>query len=300
MGTDRNQRGGSRRWIVQAVEQSLKRLPTDRLDVYFLHKPDIATDFEQSLGALDDLVRQGKVVMGGLSSFPGSWIVESHTIAQQRCLHAPRVQQPSYSIVCRGVEEDGLPTTQRLGMGVMTWGPLDGGWLTERNVTGSRPEATGSQLIAERFDTTRKPVRRKQHIVTELTGLAAENGLTLPQLATLFCVEHPSVSAVILGARTPEQLTDLLAVADVRLERATLDRIDELVPPGTEVDPSLLRRHRRRSGDGVRSPAHRQLRLGAVRGPEATVIMVHSDRGGQSCSRCQPSAERRAEAKMAG
>ena len=247
MGTDRNQQGGSRRWIVRAVEASLTRLGTDRLDVYFLHKPDPGTALDESLGAMSDLVHQGKVVSVGISTFPGSWITETQWVAERSHLVRPRVEQPPYSIFSRSVERDVLPAVERFGMGAMVWGPLDNGWLTGKYRDGGAPGGAAVPGIsrAERwartavqFDAARAPVQRKFALVEALADVARAAGISLAHLALAFCAEHPAVSSVILGPRTMEQLDDLLGAADLRLDPATLDAIDALVPPGEDVDPT--------------------------------------------------------------
>jgi len=240
MGADPNHRGGSRRWIVRAVEASLERLGTDRLDIYYLHKPDPGTDLEESLGALSDLVHQGKVLTVGISTFPGSWITETQWVASRASLVRPRVEQPPYSIFSRTVERDVLPACERHGMGSLVWGPLDSGWLTGKYRAGAAPDgsrATRWERTSIQFDKSRAPVQRKLALVEDLTQLADDAGCSLAHLALAFCAEHPAVSSVILGPRTMEQLIDLLGAADLRLDRDTLDGIDALVPPGLDVDP---------------------------------------------------------------
>ena len=242
MGADPNRRGGSRRWIVRAVEESLARLGTDRLDVYYLHKPDPGTDLEESLGALSDLVHQGKVISVGISTFPGSWITETQWVAQRAGLVRPQVEQPPYSIFSRGIERDVLPTCERFGMGSLVWGPLDSGWLTGKYRADVPALPDGSRAArwtrtAVQFDPTRAPVQRKLELVEALSALADAAGCSLTHLALAFCLEHPGVSSVILGPRTMEQLVDLLGAADLRLDPATLDAIDTLAPPGLDLDP---------------------------------------------------------------
>ena len=240
MGTDPNHRGGSRRWIVQAVEASLQRLGTDRLDIYYLHKPDPGTDLEESLGALSDLVHQGKVLAVGISTFPGSWITEAQWVASRAGFVRPRVEQPPYSIFSRSGERDVLPACERFGMGSLVWGPLDSGWLTGKYRSSTAPDGSRAarwERTSIQFDASRAPVQRKLELVEVLTGIADDAGCTLAQLALAFCAEHPAVSSVILGPRTMEQLVDLLAAAELRLDADTLDAIDDLVPPGLDIDP---------------------------------------------------------------
>lgn len=241
MGDDRNQRGSSRRWIVRAVEDSLRRLGTDRIDLYQLHKPDWDTDLEETLGALTDLVRQGKILYLGSSSFPAEWIVEAQwTAAQQRSSRFV-CEQLQYSIFARSAEQSVLPTCQRHRMGVILWSPLAGGWLTgkyqrgEQAPAGSRfdpdsPFMRGSVSLAEdrvspvRFDT-----------VDALRAIADQAGLSLTALALAFVGSHPAITSTIVGPRIMQHLDDALAAADVRLDTDALDAIDKVVPPGTDL-----------------------------------------------------------------
>jgi aryl-alcohol dehydrogenase-like predicted oxidoreductase len=254
MGEDPNTGGNSRRWIVRAVEDSLRRLGTDYLDLYQVHRPDPDTDIDETLGALTDLVRSGKVRAIGSSTFPADLIVEAQWASERRGHARFRTEQPPYSILARGIEADVLPAAQRYGMGVLTWGPLSAGWLSGRDVT----RGTGrSALERAKFDTTVPENARKLEAVAELKKLAADAGLPLTHLALAFVRAHPAVTSVIIGPRTADQLTDLLAGADAVLDDAILDRIDKIVPPGTDLnradsyyvppalsDPSLRRRSR--------------------------------------------------------
>ncbi|MET9734934.1 aldo/keto reductase [Streptomyces sp. NPDC006458] len=240
MGQDPNRRGNSRRWIRQAVEESLRRLDTDRIDLYQIHRPDPATDLDETLGVLSDLVREGKVLAIGSSDFPAEHMVEARWTAERRG-HVPfHTEQPPYSILMRGVERSVLPTAQRYGIGVLTWSPLASGWLTGRWRRGAEPELNDFRrnLIPHKFDPSLPGNARKHDVVEGLTGIAAEAGLSLTHLALAFVLSHPGVTSAIIGPRTPGQLTDLLAAADVTLDDATLDRIDALVPPGTDLNPA--------------------------------------------------------------
>jgi aryl-alcohol dehydrogenase-like predicted oxidoreductase len=233
MGEDPNTGGNSRRWIMRAVEDSLRRLGTDYLDLYQVHRPDPDTDIDETLGALTDLVRSGKVRAIGSSTFPADLIVEAQWASERRGHARFRTEQPPYSILARGIEADVLPAAQRYGMGVLTWGPLSAGWLSGRDVT----QGTGrSALEQAKFDTTVPENARKLEAVAELKKLAADAGLPLTHLALAFVRAHPAVTSVILGPRTADQLTDLLSGADAVLDDAILDRIDEIVPPGTDLN----------------------------------------------------------------
>ena len=235
MGPDDNQRGGSPRWIKQAVEGSLRRLGTDYIDLYQMHRPDYATDIEESLSALSDLVREGKVRAIGCSTFPAELIVEAHWAAARAGLHRFRTEQPRYSILNRTIEGGVLPVAQRYGMGVLTYGPLASGWLSGRaDPSQGHRAATAPQA----FDLAIPANQVRQGAVRELTKLAADAGLPLTHLATAFVRSHPAVTAVLIGPRKPEQLEDLLASANVELGEDVLDRIDAIVPPGTEINPA--------------------------------------------------------------
>ncbi|MEE6258602.1 aldo/keto reductase [Plantactinospora sonchi] len=237
MGEGRNRRGNSRRWIVTAVEESLRRLGTDRIDLYQVHRPDHNTDVEETLWVLNDLVTQGKIRAFGCSTFPPEEIVEAHHVAERRGLGRFRTEQPPYSILARGVETSVLPVCQRYGMGVLTWSPLAWGFLSGRYRKGQPVDLSSGrpQLAPARFDPSLPVNAAKLEIVEQLVDLATGLGCTLPQLAVAFAVAHPAVSSVIIGPRTMEQLDDLLAGASLTLDDATLDRIDEIVPPGTDV-----------------------------------------------------------------
>ena len=239
MGEDPNQRGNSRRWIMRAVEDSLRRLNTDWIDLYQVHRPDPSTDIEETLSALSDVVRQGKVRYIGSSTFPASHIVEAQWTARDRALQRFVTEQPPYSILVRGVEVDVLPTCARHGMAVMTYSPLAGGWLSGRwrKDTGQQTSSRAGRL-PDRFDLANPYNQRKLDAVEELVQLAEQSGLTLIQLAIGFASSHPAVTSPLIGPRTMEQLQTQLTAADVVLTDDVLDRIDEIVPPGTTINPA--------------------------------------------------------------
>jgi aryl-alcohol dehydrogenase-like predicted oxidoreductase len=245
MGPRRNQRGNSRVWIAREIEDSLRRLDTDHLDLYQIHRPEAETDIEETLGALTDLQRQGKIRYFGSSTFAGWQIVEAQVVAERRGLSRFRTEQPPYSIFVRQIELDVLPVTQAYGMGVLSWSPLCRGWLTGRyrrdafdRSPESRAARVGGRGMGWQFDESRPEVQRKLDLVEELDKLAANAGISMTHLAMAFALEHPGITSAIIGPRTSEQLGDLLAGADVRLDADTLDAIDALVPPGTLVDES--------------------------------------------------------------
>ena len=239
MGEDPNRRGNSRRWITRAVEDSLRRLNTDWIDLYQVHRPDPRTDIEETLSALSDLVHEGKVRSIGHSTFPAGQIVEAQWVARDRHLQRFVTEQPPYSILVRAIEADVLPTCSRHGMAVMSYSPLAGGWLSGRwrKATGQQSSSRADRL-PDRFDLSNPANQRKLDAVEQLAQLADEAGVTLIQLAIAFVLNHPAITAALVGPRTMEQLESQLAAADVVLDDAILDRIDEIVPPGTTINPA--------------------------------------------------------------
>jgi aryl-alcohol dehydrogenase-like predicted oxidoreductase len=239
MGSDPNQQGSSRRWFIREVEDSLRRLGTDWIDLYQVHRPRTDTDVEETLSALSDLVHQGKVRYLGSSTFPASQIVEAQWVARDRHLQRFVTEQPPYSLLVRAVEADVLPTCARHGMGVISYSPLAGGWLSGRwrKDAGQQPSSRASRL-PERFDLSQPANQHKLDAVEQLARLAEEEGITLIQLAIAFVLNHPAITAPIIGPRTMEQLESQLAAADVVLDEAVLGRIDEIVPPGTTINPA--------------------------------------------------------------
>ena len=238
MSDDPNQQGSSRRWIMRAAEDSLRRLDTDWIDLYQVHRPRTDTDIEETLGALTDLVHQGKVRYIGASTFPASQIVEAQWVARERGLQRFVTEQPAYSILVRRIEEDILPTCERHGMGVLSYSPLTGGWLSGRWRKDSGQQASSrADRLPERFDLSQPANQRKLDAVEALAQLAEAAGITLIQMAIAFVLNHPSITAAILGPRTMEQLKSQLPAGDVILDAAVLDRIDQIVAPGTTVNP---------------------------------------------------------------
>jgi aryl-alcohol dehydrogenase-like predicted oxidoreductase len=239
MGDDPNEFGNSRRWIVKEVENSLRRLGTDWIDLYQIHRPEADTDIDQTLGALTDLVRAGKVRYIGSSTFPASAIVEAQWVAERRGRERFVCEQPPYSMLIREVERDVLPTAQRYGMGVIPWSPLAGGWLSGRYRLGAdTPSSRRAELVPDRYDMSLPANQRKLEAADALARLAEEAGVTLIEMALAFVIRHPAVTAAIIGPRTMEQLESQLTAADVTLSDDVLDRIDEIVTPGTTVNPA--------------------------------------------------------------
>jgi aryl-alcohol dehydrogenase-like predicted oxidoreductase len=256
MGDDPNQSGNSRRWIFQEVENSLRRLGTDWIDLYQVHRHDHWTDLDETLGALSDLVHQGKIRYFGSSTFPPSVIVEAQWVAQQRGRERFVCEQPPYSMLVRGVEAEVLSVCRQYGMGVIPWSPLAGGWLSGRYRLGQEPpSSTRAERIPGRYDLSLPENQRKLEAADALAKLAEENGMTLIEMAIAFVINHPAVTAAIIGPRTMDQLESQLPGADAELSPEVLHKIDEIVPPGTTftradagytmpalADPALRRR----------------------------------------------------------
>jgi aryl-alcohol dehydrogenase-like predicted oxidoreductase len=258
MGDDPNQRGNSRRWIMTAVEESLRRLQTDHIDLYQIHRPDPDTDIEETLSALSDLIHSGKVRAIGSSAMPASDIVEAQWVAERRGLERLRTEQPAYSILNRGIETEVLPVAQRYGMGVLVWSPLAKGMLTGRIRKGQQTDLRRAAMFTSFGD------ERRLDAVERVIALADEAGLPVTHLAMAFAIAHPGVTSAIIGPRTMAHLDDLLAGVDVTLTDEVLDRIDEIVPSGTEVGapdqsaylpPALQRPALRRRPAGERAAA---------------------------------------------
>jgi aryl-alcohol dehydrogenase-like predicted oxidoreductase len=233
---DPNRRGNSRRWIVQEVEASLRRLQTDWIDLYQVHRPEPDTDVEETLAALTDLRQAGKIRAFGSSTFPPHAVVEAQWVSERRGLGRFVTEQPPYSILARRIEGDLLPVAERFGLGILSWSPLAGGWLTGRYRRGADvPESRRAERIPARYDLTRPENQRKLEAADALAILAEEAGLPLIHLALAFVLRHPAVTAPIIGPRTMEQLESQLGAVDVTLTDDVLDRIDEIVPPGVTL-----------------------------------------------------------------
>jgi aryl-alcohol dehydrogenase-like predicted oxidoreductase len=234
MGKDPNSRGNSRRWIVQEVENSLRRLQTDWIDLYQIHRPDHATDIDETLGALTDLVRAGKIRYFGSSTFPASQIVEAQWVAESRGRERFLSEQPPYSLLARGIEAEVLPVAQKYGMAVLPWSPLAGGWLTGKYRKGQdAPTSSRAERMPARYDLSLTANQQKLEAADALAVLAEEAGMSLIELALAFVLQHPAVTAPIIGPRTMDQLESQIGATDVTLSTDVLDRIDEIVPPGT-------------------------------------------------------------------
>ncbi|GAA3485707.1 aldo/keto reductase [Streptomyces yanii] len=258
MSDEPNHQGASRRWLMRALEDSLRRLGTDYVDLYQIHRPDPDTDIEETLSALTDLQRAGKIRAFGTSSLPASEIVRAHWVSERRGLARLRTEQPVYSILNRGIEREVLPVAQEFGMGTLVWSPLGGGLLTGRY-------RKGEQAATHRSRYGFQHLRDDQRldVVEQLIPLADEVGLPLTHLAMAFVLTHPGVTSALIGPRTMEQLDDLLAGVEAAVGDDVLDQIDKIVPPGTDVGtldmayqpPAVLVSTLRRRPHGERSAA---------------------------------------------
>ncbi len=233
---DPNKRGNSRRWMVQEVENSLRRLQTEWIDLYQVHRPEIETDDEETIAALTDLQRAGKIRAFGSSTFPAHQMVQSQWISQRRGLGRYVSEQPPYSLLDRGIERDVLPVAEQYRMGVIAWSPLSGGWLTGRFRKGQdAPQSNRAKMMPARYDLSTPANQARLDAVEEFALLAEELDISLVHLALAFVLQHPGVTAPIVGPRTMDQLETQLGAVDVRLSPETLDRIDEIVAPGANV-----------------------------------------------------------------
>ena len=238
MGKDPNEQGNSRRWLVREVENSLRRLGTDWIDLYQIHRPDPVTDHDETLGTLSDLVRAGKIRYIGSSTYPAHQIVEAQWIAKERGHHRYVTEQPPYSILVRGIERDLLPVAQQYKMGVIPWSPLAGGWLSGKFRRGSQVTTHRAERMPARYDLEAAENQLKLERADALAVLAEKHDMTLVHMAVAFVINHPAVTSAIIGPRTMEQLETQLGAADLILSAEVLDAIDEIVPPGTNSSPN--------------------------------------------------------------
>jgi aryl-alcohol dehydrogenase-like predicted oxidoreductase len=239
-GEDPNRRGASRRWIARAVEGSLRRLQTDWIDLYQIHRLDPSADIDETLGALSDLVHAGKIRSFGASTVPASEIVEAQWTAERRGRERFRTEQPPYSLLTRAIEYDVLPTCLRYGMGVLVYSPLAGGWLSGKYRKAQQVAGPGSPARAQRFaavyDSTLPANAAKLEAADALGALADDAGMTLIQMAIAFVTRHPAVTSAIVGPRTMQHLGSYLAADEIDLSRDLLNRIDEIVAPAVTIN----------------------------------------------------------------
>ncbi|MET8663218.1 aldo/keto reductase [Streptomyces tendae] len=255
MSDEPNHQGASRRWLVTELDNSLRRLGVDHVDLYQIHRWDPNTSDEETLSALTDLQRAGKIRYFGSSTYPAYRIVEAQWAAREHRLGRYVTEQPSYSMLQRGIESHVLPVTEQYGLGVLVWSPLASGWLSGAVRAGREVATHRSAVLPERFDTALPANRARLDAVEKLAAVADEAGLTLIQLALGFVTAHPGVTAALVGPRTLDHLHSQLAAADTVLSEDVLDAIDAIVPPGTDLaahekfdttpallDPALRRR----------------------------------------------------------
>ena len=237
MGPGPNDRSNSRVHIIREVENSLRRLGTDYIDLYQIHRPDPHIPIEETLRALDDLVHQGKVRYIGSSTYAAWELVESYWISDRRNLVRFECEQPPYSIFVRGIEREVLPVCEKYGTGVIPWSPLNRGWLAGKYRKGQDVDPQSRVGRGDRFtDRPDSPAgKHKLDLVEELVPLASEVGATLSQYALAWTLVNPVVTAPIIGPRTMEHLEDNLKALEVHIPQEHLRRIDTLVPPGTDI-----------------------------------------------------------------
>jgi aryl-alcohol dehydrogenase-like predicted oxidoreductase len=248
MGGERNHQGSSRRWLVTELDNSLRRLGVDHVDLYQIHRWDPSTSDEETLSALSDLQRAGKIRYFGSSSFPAYRLVQAQWAARDNRLSRYVTEQPSYSMLQRGIETDVLPVAEEYGLGVLVWGPLNSGWLSGAVREGQKITTNRSTFWPQLFDTTVPSTRARFDAVEQLAKVADEAGLTMIQLALGFVTAHPAVTSAIIGPRTMDHLRSQLAAADTVLSADVLDAIDAIVAPGidlaahekTNTPPALL------------------------------------------------------------
>jgi aryl-alcohol dehydrogenase-like predicted oxidoreductase len=239
MGDGPNRGGNSRRWITQEVEASLRRLQTDWIDLYQIHRSDPSCDIDETLGALSDLVHAGKIRSFGHSTFPASQIVEAQWAAQRRGRERFVSEQPPYSMLVRGIEAEVLPVCSSYRMGVITWSPLAGGWLSGKWRKGQdAPDSTRAGRLPQRYDLSVPGNQEKLDAADGLAMLAEKAGISLVHMAIAFVLQHPAVTSAIIGPRTMDQLESQLGAADLVLDDDLLDQIDDVVPPGTNLNPA--------------------------------------------------------------
>ncbi|HVY10094.1 MAG TPA: aldo/keto reductase [Mycobacteriales bacterium] len=236
MSFDPNEQGNSRRWIIKEVENSLRRLQTDYIDLYQVHRPSPETDIDDTLSALTELIRSGKVRYIGTSTYPAHEVVEAQFIARERGRERFVCEQPPYSLLVRGIERDLLPVAQQYGMGIIPWSPLAGGWLSGKwRKGGTENESRRAALLPDRYDLSIPDNHRKLDAADAFANLADKHGISLVMMAIAFVIRHPAVTSAIIGPRTMEQLESQLGAADLDLSEETLDAIDEIVPPGVTL-----------------------------------------------------------------
>jgi len=237
MGDERNHQGSSRRWLVTELDNSLRRLGVDHVDLYQIHRWDPRTSDEETLSALTDLQRAGKIRYFGSSTFPAYRLVQAQWAARDNHLSRYVTEQPSYSILQRGIETHVLPVTEQYGLGVLVWSPLASGWLSGAVREGQEVATNRSTVMPQRFDLTIPSNRARLDAVEQLAKVADQAGLTMIQLALGFVTAHRGVTSALIGPRTLDHLHSQLAAADTVLSADVLDAIDAVVAPGVDLAP---------------------------------------------------------------
>lgn len=227
MSENPNDRGLSRKHIIESVEKSLKRLKTDYLDIYFCHRWDESTPVDETLRAMEDLVRQGKILYWGTSMWSGDQLALAHERAEHWRAYAPIVEQPRYNLIHREIEADVLPRANTLGMGLVVWSPLAQGILTGKYNSGVPADSRGANSSWLEGDLNDQNIAR----VMRLCEIAADLSLTPAQLSLAWCLSRPQVSSVITGASRVRQLHDNLRAATVTLEDDVVDTLNTIFEP---------------------------------------------------------------------
>lgn len=258
IGADLRHAGNSRKWIRTAVEQSLRRLDTEYIDLYQVHRPDPDTDLLETLFALNDLIRQGKILYYGTSVFPVDQVIEAQYLAKEHGLQPPLTEQLPYSLLIRTNERTVLPVARKHRLGVLSYGPLASGWLSGAYRVGAEQPASSREggRIPHRYDIAHEQNAAKLRAADALAQLADRVGVSLPELAVAFALNHPAISTVIAGPRTSGHLESYLRAAELVLDDEVLDEIDRIAAPGTHfveldlgaredtLEPARLRRGR--------------------------------------------------------
>ena len=229
MGEGPNDQGLSRKHILEQANASLKRLNLDYIDIYYCHRYDPNTPLEETLRALDDLVRQGKVLYVGVSEWSAEQITEAVHLADKKLLDRIVVNQPQYNLFHRKIEDEIIPVSLKHGIGQVVWSPLAQGVLTGKYKKGAQPPkgsraTTNSNPFIHQHLTDEKLVK-----VEQLTKLAAELGITTAQLALAWILREPNISSTIVGASSSEQIEENAQASDIKLNQDTLNRIEAIL-----------------------------------------------------------------------
>lgn len=220
---------GSKKYIVASCDQSLKRMGLDYFDIFYLHRPDLETPLEESLGALDQLIRQGKVLYGGVSSFSGAHFADAVRVCERQGLAPITIHQPAYNLLSRAIEWDLLPQTERAGTGVIAFVPLASGLLTDKYLGGDVPEDSRAALVWGAENARKRLTPERLEMLRALNDIAGERGQTLAQMALAWALRLSTVTSALIGASRVEQIEEnVAALAKLDFSPEELERIDAL------------------------------------------------------------------------